>query len=258
MKKKNMSCFLLMLLIYTVPAELAAECPCKDKNQFEIPDDRVLKPAGLMEKLESLKDISAEKELLLIDFTPSMYDREHIEYAGPFEDKDFKINKKKLRAYRNVVVYSHYYGLNSVSGAVKLLNKLGIKNYYVLDSFTEWRNKGFPVVRKFVSIYVPEITAAALPADYDMEVYLVYDIREQDEFESGHIPEAVNVPMGRFMDREFYSILPADGKIVAYCDDGSRSGVAVRELRKNGVANMYKLSGGYYAWYRYHKEKRGK
>ena len=77
---------------------------------------------------------------------------------------------------------------------------------------------------------------------------LVLDIREEKEFHTGHIVNALHVPLGRLLDRkaelEKYKTRP----IIAVCRSGSRSGQACSQLRKAGFENMYNLKGGMMAW----------
>jgi NADPH-dependent 2,4-dienoyl-CoA reductase/sulfur reductase-like enzyme/rhodanese-related sulfurtransferase len=68
------------------------------------------------------------------------------------------------------------------------------------------------------------------------------DVRTPDEFNAGHIPGAVNIPVDEL--RERLGEVPADKPVVAYCQVGMRGYLATRVLMQAGrqVAN---LSGGY-------------
>ena len=52
--------------------------------------------------------------------------------------------------------------------------------------------------------------------------HLLLDVREVDEFEAGHLPGAVNLPMSEFQAR-FSDQLPVDRSIVLVCHTGVRS-----------------------------------
>ena len=77
---------------------------------------------------------------------------------------------------------------------------------------------------------------------------LVLDIREANEFHSGHIVNALHIPLGNLKDRhadlEKYKSKP----IIAVCRSGSRSGSACSQLKKAGFENIYNLKGGMMAW----------
>ncbi len=81
---------------------------------------------------------------------------------------------------------------------------------------------------------------AALSADLS-RTYLL-DVREPFEYEAGHIPGAINIPLNKI--RERLSEIPKDKEIIANCQVGLRSYIGVRILRQNGF-NAKNLSGGY-------------
>ena len=50
---------------------------------------------------------------------------------------------------------------------------------------------------------------------------ILLDVRETDEWDAGHAPEATWIPMGELQAR--VAELPRDGRIVAICRTGARS-----------------------------------
>ena len=77
---------------------------------------------------------------------------------------------------------------------------------------------------------------------------LVLDVRDSDEFKSGHIVDAVNVPFNSLESRlgelEPYKERP----IVVACKMGQHSNAAGMVLRKNGFASVARLNGGVMEW----------
>ena len=76
----------------------------------------------------------------------------------------------------------------------------------------------------------------------------VVDVRETWEYQGGHIPKAVNIPLSTLPTRLFE--LPKDRIILLVCNSGNRSGMAAEFLVNQGfdpekVAN---LEGGTHAW----------
>jgi NADPH-dependent 2,4-dienoyl-CoA reductase/sulfur reductase-like enzyme/rhodanese-related sulfurtransferase len=71
---------------------------------------------------------------------------------------------------------------------------------------------------------------------------LLLDVREPGEFERGHIPGALNVPLGTL--RQSYETLPRQREIWLYCTVGQRAYYATRFLAQKGFAAR-NLSGGY-------------
>jgi rhodanese-related sulfurtransferase len=65
---------------------------------------------------------------------------------------------------------------------------------------------------------------------------LVIDVRTPAEYKSGHIPEAVNVPITVLPRRIRAMHVSKDTTIVTMCDHGGRSSRAALELQKMGYA----------------------
>jgi hydroxyacylglutathione hydrolase len=74
----------------------------------------------------------------------------------------------------------------------------------------------------------------------------VVDVRERHEWESGHLPGVVNIPLGRLTER--LAELPGDGTIVLQCQTGSRSAIAASLLEARGRSAVANLDGGFAAW----------
>lgn len=74
------------------------------------------------------------------------------------------------------------------------------------------------------------------------------DIREDGEYRSGHIPEAVHIPASQLSERAKELEKHKGRPVIAYCRSGSRSASAGRILKKNGFENVYNLGGGIMAW----------
>ena len=73
----------------------------------------------------------------------------------------------------------------------------------------------------------------------------VLDVREPSEFQQGHIPGSVLIPLGTLPER--LRELPTDRPIVAVCRSGNRSGMATNLLRKAGLT-VLNMAGGMNAW----------
>jgi len=80
------------------------------------------------------------------------------------------------------------------------------------------------------------------------ERMLILDVREPDEFSSGHIAGAVNVPVRELPNRA--NELPQEKslKIVAYCASGVRSAYATMFLRVYGYEDVRTLAHGIREW----------
>lgn len=75
---------------------------------------------------------------------------------------------------------------------------------------------------------------------------LIVDVREPDEFATGHIAGAVNLPLSAFSPR---NIPDAGGRtIVLQCAGGKRSGIALDRCAEAGEVIDTHLAGGIGAW----------
>ncbi len=68
----------------------------------------------------------------------------------------------------------------------------------------------------------------------------VVDVRTPEEFASGHVPGAVNVPYDEIAGR-LSEVGPKDAPVIVYCRSGRRSGIAAEELKKAGYTKVFDL-----------------
>ena len=90
----------------------------------------------------------------------------------------------------------------------------------------------------------PELEPAAVAAAFAAGELAVVDVREQVEWDAGHIAGALLIPLGEFADR--VDQLPA-GPLAIVCRSGSRSAMAADWLHRSGV-QASNMSGGMKAW----------
>jgi rhodanese-related sulfurtransferase len=74
---------------------------------------------------------------------------------------------------------------------------------------------------------------------------LLLDVRESNEWQAGHAPDAVHVPLGELPGR--VAELPTGRTIVAICRMGGRSAKATAFLREHGL-DVHNYAGGMQAW----------
>lgn len=75
------------------------------------------------------------------------------------------------------------------------------------------------------------------------------DVREDDEWHSGHLPDAIHIARG-VLERDIESNIPdKTSLIVAYCGGGFRSALACDNLQKMGYKKVFSLAGGFRAWH---------
>jgi sulfur-carrier protein adenylyltransferase/sulfurtransferase len=79
---------------------------------------------------------------------------------------------------------------------------------------------------------------------------LLIDVREQDEWDEGHIPGAVHVPRGHLESRIERTAPDPSRPIVLYCSVGNRSVFAAKTLGELGYEDVASLAGGFTDWKR--------
>lgn len=75
------------------------------------------------------------------------------------------------------------------------------------------------------------------------ENYILLDVRRADEFESGHIPGAVNLPNEEIGTEEIPSLPDKEQTIYIYCRSGNRSKQAADKLLALGYTNLIEFGG---------------
>jgi len=81
----------------------------------------------------------------------------------------------------------------------------------------------------------------------DKQIILL-DVRTVEEFEEGHIPNAVNIPHKELEARLAELTDAKNTQVVIYCRSGRRAEVAREVLVKNGFNELDHLSGDFNAW----------
>ena len=89
-----------------------------------------------------------------------------------------------------------------------------------------------------------QITQEKAKEMMDTQEVLVLDVRERDEYDSGHIPGAVLLPVGAIDANTAAAVIPAkDTTVLVYCRSGNRSKTASSVLTELGYTNIYEFGG---------------
>lgn len=73
---------------------------------------------------------------------------------------------------------------------------------------------------------------------------IIIDVRTSDEFNTGHISNAVNIPLDQIETIGY----DKDSTIIVYCQSGMRSKEAANKLVNMGYTSLYNLDGGLINW----------
>jgi rhodanese-related sulfurtransferase len=124
--------------------------------------------------------------------------------------------------------------------AISQLEAGGYVAFGSIPSFDAWREAGLPV-DAVVAVPVESLAGAA-----NGHQYTIIDVREPMEWETGYVPGAVLVPLGR-LPREIPS-LDVDARVAVICEAGIRSSTASSLLKRAGfgdVGNVLAGTSGY-------------
>lgn len=78
----------------------------------------------------------------------------------------------------------------------------------------------------------------------DTQDVVILDVREQDEFDAGHIVGAVLLPVGTIGEETAATVIPEmDSVVLVYCRSGNRSKTASAALVELGYTNVYEFGG---------------
>ena len=78
----------------------------------------------------------------------------------------------------------------------------------------------------------------------DTQEVIILDAREQAEYDSGHIPGAVLLPVGTIDETTAAEVIPEkDSTVLVYCRSGNRSKTASSTLAELGYTNIYEFGG---------------
>lgn len=83
--------------------------------------------------------------------------------------------------------------------------------------------------------------AKAFLRDHRLGEYLLLDVREPDEFSSGHLPGAISIPLSQLPQR--FDEVERGIPLLVYCRSGGRAGNAVAFLQQAGFPEAVNIGG---------------
>jgi glyoxylase-like metal-dependent hydrolase (beta-lactamase superfamily II)/3-mercaptopyruvate sulfurtransferase SseA len=133
---------------------------------------------------------------------------------------------------------------SGVREAVMRLLRVGLENVvgYLASGMRAWDAAGFPVVR-LPQIAVDELREWLRQPAAGLQVL---DVRRAGEWQAGHVPGAVDVPLDR-LEKDLRGLDPAR-RTAVICAGGYRSSAAASLLEQHGFKDLYNVIGGTSAW----------
>lgn len=115
-----------------------------------------------------------------------------------------------------------------------------VSGYFGAEALALWRQEG----RQTGQVAQMSVTDLAQKRGG----LLVLDVRGRNEWDAGHIPGAVHIPLAELADR--LPELPKDQPIAVHCQGGGRSAIAASLLQAAGHPEVSNLTGGFGDWSR--------
>jgi hydroxyacylglutathione hydrolase len=113
-----------------------------------------------------------------------------------------------------------------------------VRGYFGAEALALWRGEDRPVGQ------VAQMSVADLA--HKRGGMVVLDVRGRNEWDAGHIPGALHIPLGELAER--IPELPADQPIAVHCQGGGRSAIAASLLQAAGRQEVSNLTGGFGEW----------
>lgn len=89
----------------------------------------------------------------------------------------------------------------------------------------------------------PDVKNAGQPVASDLDRTVILDVRSVDEFASGHLQGARNIPHDRIAE-EIVAVVPdKTTPVILYCRSGRRAGTALNAMRGLGYENVSNFGG---------------
>ena len=89
-----------------------------------------------------------------------------------------------------------------------------------------------------------QITQEEAKEMMDTQEVIILDVREQDEYDSGQIPDAILLPVDTIDEETAAAVIPEkESTVLVYCRSGNRSKTASSTLAELGYTNIYEFGG---------------
>ncbi len=224
-------------------------------------------PANAAEPLREitpaeLKSRLAENAVVLVDVMSSLHYMDHhipgsiLIPASDFEAIVEDVLPDKGKA---IVFYCESSSCHRSRRVYLSAIEKGYQDIYVLaGGFPAWKAAGYTVVsdKRVPRTGIWSIKPAKFTDFVNSKADVsIIDIRTPEEFETGHILGAINVPVDDLRDR--YHEIPLNSSIIVVDANGYSSFLVAAYLHWKGYVDIVRLFGGMRAWDLWHKKGQG-
>ena len=230
------------------------DLPMMEINIFQLNNYKLGSIGFTSRELENLKIDFVEEKLLSNDYNGDNPTNKIVYLKVLFDKESKKIlgcqiaNEKNIEARLNAIKT-----IMEKGGDLKDLVK-----YKVNPTDDEW-NPDILNILALSAISKSEENSTNVEAN-NIENLLknkefLLDVREEYEYQDGHIKGAINLPLREILEKK--DTLPKDKDIYVYCRSGHRSADAVNFLKSLGFEKVYNVDGGFIdiSFNEYHKDK---
>lgn len=230
------------------------DLPMMEINIFQLNNYKLGSIGFTSKELENLKIDFVEEKLLSNDYNGDKPTNKIVYLKVLFDKRSKKILGCQIANEKNIEVR-----LNAIKTIIEKGGDLkDLVNYKVNSTDNEWN----PDILNILALNMMsknEESSTDIEAK-DIENLLknkefLLDVREDYEYQNGHIKGAVNLPLREILSQK--DTLPKDRDIYVYCRSAHRSADAVNFLKSLGFDKVHNIEGGFIdiSFNEYHKDK---
>ena len=230
------------------------DLPMIEINIFQLNNYKLGSIGFTSRELENLKIDFVEEKLLSNDYNGDNPTNKIVYLKVLFDKENKKILGCQIANEKNIEAR-----LNAIKNTIEKGGDLkDLVKYKVNPTDNEW-NPDILNILALTALGKNKEDANDVKAK-DVENLLknkefLLDVREEYEYQEGHIKGAVNLPLREILEKK--DTLPKNKDIYVYCRSGHRSADAVNFLKSLGFEKVHNIEGGFIdiSFNEYHKDK---
>lgn len=130
--------------------------------------------------------------------------------------------------------------INNIVGDLTYIGLDNIAGYFELSALDTWAQAGLGLQSYEVK------TPAQVAQQILRNEITVVDVRNAEEWNGGHLPQAKHIMLGYLPART--AEIPIEKPVIVQCQTGARSAIGASILQARGIANVINLMGGIRDW----------
>ena len=230
------------------------DLPMMEVNIFQLNRYKLGSIGFTSRELENLKIDFVEEKLLSNDYNGDKPTNKIVYLKVLFDKGSKKILGCQIANEKNIEAR-----LNAIKSIIEKGGDLkDLVKYKVNPTDNEWNPDILNILALNVMAKSEKISTDIEAKDIEnllKNKEFLLDVREDYEYQNGHIKGAVNLPLREILSQK--DTLPKDRDIYVYCRSAHRSADAVNFLKSLGFDKVHNIEGGFIDifFYEYHKDK---